>query len=131
MRTTNNTQTRRGPFGAFWQRRVKEIQSGAATASADVHMRPHVRRLISFMTGEAAEVVSRLIACASCDVTLFVNGVLSALLSACGEITLPLVFFFPFYSFNLTTVRQSWDKTKIPTGALRVRMSSSLGPGRP
>lgn len=45
------------------------------------------------MTGEAAEVVSPLIACASCDVTLFVNGVLSALLSACGEITLPLVSF--------------------------------------
>lgn len=39
--------------------------------------------------------------------------------------------FFPFYSFNLTTVRQSWDKTKFPTGALRVRMSSSLGLGRP
>lgn len=82
------------------------------------------------MTGEAAEVVSRLIACASCDVTLFVNGVLSALLSACGEITLPLGF-FPFTPFNLTTVRQGWDKTKFPTGALRVRMSSSLGPGRP
>lgn len=43
--------------------------------------------------GEVAEVVSRLIAHATSDVTLFVNVVLSALLSAaCGEITLKLCF---------------------------------------
>lgn len=51
------------------------------------------------MTGEAAVVVSRLIACASSDVTLFVNVVLSALLSACGEITPALCF----YLFTLLT----------------------------
>lgn len=100
------------------------------TASADVHMRPHVRRLIGFMTGEAAEVVSRLIACASCDVTLFVNGVLSALLSACGEITLPLCF-FPFTPLIWRLSGRAGIKQSSPTGALRVRISSSSGPGCP
>lgn len=130
MRTTKQHVDVLWPLWSILAEASERNPVRGCTPTAGVHMRPHVRRPISFMTAEAAEVVSRLIACASSDVTLFVNGVLSAPLSACGEITLPLVP-PPFYSFNLTSVRQSWHKTNIPTGALWVRILWSLGLGCP
>lgn len=62
------------------------------------------------------------------DVTLFVNVVPSCA-ALCLRGNHAAALFLPFYSFNLTTVRRSWNKTNFPTGTLRVRVSSSLGLG--